>query len=145
MSDAVQIIAVAFSLALLGLVLELVRRRVLIEDYSFIWIACAVALLILSVWRDILHIAARALGVHYPPALLLLVLAAFVFLASLYFSVVVSRQRKQIERLVEEVALLDAEIRELRSGAERGATRRAQPPTGHRSLVHPPPASRKPH
>ena len=84
MSDLVQVIAVAFSLALLALVLELVRRRKLIEEYSFIWIACAVALLVLSMWRDILHIAARTLGVHYPPALLLLVLTAFVFLSGEY-------------------------------------------------------------
>jgi len=50
-----------------------------------------------------------------------------VFCTALYFSVVISRQRQQIERLVEEVALLDAEVREraadpgARSGAIPGA------------------------
>ena len=82
-------------------VIELVRRRTLTEEYSFIWIVCAAALLALSLWRNILELAASALGVHYPPAVLLLVLTLFVVIVSLYFSVVVSRQRKQIERLVE--------------------------------------------
>ena len=95
-------------------VIELVRRRTLTEEYSFIWIVCATALLALSLWRNILELAAAALGVHYPPAVLLLVLTLFVVVVSLYFSVVVSRQRKQIERLVEEMALLDAHVRELR-------------------------------
>jgi hypothetical protein len=41
-----------------------------------------------------------------------------VFVASLCFSVIVSRQRQQIERLIEETAILTAEVRELRSRAE---------------------------
>ena len=100
--------------ALLVTIIELVRRGRLTEDYSFIWIVCAVALLALSLWRNLLDLAASALGVHYPPAVLLLVLTFFVVIVSLYFSVVVSRHRKDIEKLVEELALLDAEVRALR-------------------------------
>lgn len=117
MSDVVQVLAVSTSVLLLAVVLELVRRQRLREEYSFGWIACAAALLVLSLWRDILHVAARALDVHYPPALLLLLLIFFVFVASLHFSVVASRQRQQIEALTEEVALLDAELRALRRSA----------------------------
>jgi hypothetical protein len=119
MNDLVQVVSLVFSALLLGLVLELVRRRKLREEYSLIWIVCAVALFALSVWRDLLHVAAEALGVYYPPALLLLALTGFVFSVSLYFSVVISRQRHEIERLVEEIALLDADVRQLRESAER--------------------------
>ena len=114
MTDAVQIAAVSFSILLLTLVLELVRRRKLTEEHSLIWVLAAIALLVLSMWRNVLHVAARAAGVHYPPALLLLALAAFVVLVSLYFSVVISRQRQDVERLLEEVALLGADLRQLR-------------------------------
>jgi hypothetical protein len=114
MTDVVQLISIGISAALLVTVIELVRRAQLTEEYSLIWIACSVALLILSVWRNVLHFAASALGVHYPPALLLLALTFFVVIVSLYFSVVVSRHRKEIERLVQEVALLDADVRMLR-------------------------------
>ena len=114
MTDVVQVVSITVSGALLIAVIELVRRRALTEEYSFIWIVCAGALLALSLWRNVLELAAAALGVHYPPAVLLLVLTLFVVVVSLYFSVVVSRQRKQIERLVEEMALIDAEVRQLR-------------------------------
>jgi hypothetical protein len=110
-SSLVQIVAVVVSAALLGLVIELVRRGKLTEEYSFIWIVCAVALLVLSLWRRILDVTARWLGVYYPPAVLLLVLLFFVFVASLYFSVVITGQRRQIERLVEDMALLDRRLR----------------------------------
>jgi hypothetical protein len=114
MTDTVQVIAISVSAALLLLVLELVRRRKLTEEHSFIWIIGSIVLLGLSIRRDILHVAARILGVHYPPAVLILALGFLVFLVSLYFSVVLSHQRKLIERMVEDIALLEADLRELR-------------------------------
>lgn len=118
MIDRIQIVALTVSVTLLLVVLELVRRRKLTEEYSFLWIVSALALLALSVRREILHTAARWLGVYYPPILLVMLLILMVFVASLCFSVIVSRQRQQIERLIEETAILSAELRELRS--ERG-------------------------
>ena len=43
------------------------------------------------------------------------VLEGWSIVDSLYFSVVISRQRLQIEQLVEELALLEAEIREMQA------------------------------
>ena len=115
MNDTVQIAAIAFSTLLLGIVVELVRRRRLTEEHSLIWVIGALALLALSAWRNVLDVLAPAIGVHYPPALLLLTLTGFVLLVSLYFSVVISRQRRDIERLLEEIALLGADVRHLRA------------------------------
>lgn len=132
MTDAVQVIAAGVSVLLLAFVLELVRRRKLTEEYSVIWICCAAALLVLSLWRDILHAAAEALEVHYPPALLLLVLIVCVFVASVHFSVIISRQRQQIERLAEEIALLSADLRSLDRSAVTVAADEVMPgPPGH--------------
>src|SRR4029453_8506867 len=105
--------------ALLFLVIGLVRRRRLTEEYSFLWIIFAAALLGLSIFRGVLHAVARGLGIFYPPAVLLLLLIFFVFIASLYFSVVISRQRQQIERLVEDQAILERDLAELRGTPPR--------------------------
>ena len=126
MTSTVQILAVIVSTLLFGLVVELVRRRKLTEEYSFVWMLCAVALLALSLWRDLLHVVAHWLGVFYPPAVLLLVLTVFVFVACLNFSIVVSRQRMQIERLVEEQAILAARVRELERDAAARPERHEQ-------------------
>jgi len=114
-TEPVQVIALFTSLFLLGLVLELVRRKKLTEEYSFVWLVCALALLGVALGRRLLERVALAMGIYYPPAALLLVLIFFVFVASLSFSVVASRQRQQIERLIEEAALLEARLRELDS------------------------------
>ena len=117
--DTLQIVAIVVSLLLLFVVLDLVRRKQLTEEYSFVWIACALALLGASMARRALDQLALGVGIHYPPAALLLVLILFVFLASVSFSVVVSRQRQQIEQLIEDQALLEAKVRELTSFLER--------------------------
>lgn len=118
MIEPVQALSIAVSLALLLLVLDLVRRKKLTEEYSFVWIVCAVALLGLSIGRTLLDTVALAIGIYYPPAALLLVLVFFVFVASLSFSVVISRQRQQIDRLMEDVAILEAHVRELRDSQD---------------------------
>src|SRR5580765_2165464 len=121
-SDRIGLLGAAVSVLLLIVVLELVRRRRLTEEYSFVWILASLALLGLSFSRPLINWAASWLGIYYPPAILLLVLVPLVFGALLYFSVVVSRQREQIERLVEEVSILGAELRDLqrRTSDQRG-------------------------
>ena len=58
------------------LVLELVRRRRLAEQYSALWIISALVLIGISLRRDVLDFAAKWLGVYYPPAVLVLMLVA---------------------------------------------------------------------
>ena len=83
MTDRVQIVALGGSLVLLLLVLELVRRRRLAEEYSALWIVSALALIGVSLRRDALDFAAWWLGVYYPPAVLVLMLVAITAAASL--------------------------------------------------------------
>ena len=52
---------------------------------------------------------------HYPPAVLVLLLILIVFVASLCFSVILSRQQQQIDRLIDETAILAAEMRDLKA------------------------------
>jgi hypothetical protein len=113
-NNLAQWIAVGASIALLALVLELVRRRRLSEEYSFIWILSSIALIVLSLARGALDALALRLGIRYGPALLLLALIFFVMVAALHFSLVISRQRRQIDRLIEDVALLEASQRQIK-------------------------------
>jgi hypothetical protein len=114
-TDRVQIVALTSSVLLLLLVLELVRRRRLSEEYSALWIVLAVSLIGISLRRDVLDSAAKWLGVYYPPAVLVLMLVAIISVAALSFSVILSRHQRQIDRLIEENAIMGAELRELRS------------------------------
>ena len=115
METRVQIVAIVVSLGLLGVVLELVRRRRLMERYALLWLACALVLLGLSIWRDGLEIFAKAVGVAYAPSALFLVALGFILLLLLHFSLVISRLADQTKVLAQRLGLVQHELDELRA------------------------------
>ena len=115
MPDRVQLETLIASIGLLLAVFELIRRRKLTEEYSFLWILLGGTLFVVSIRADMLAAAARLAGVANPAALPLVVAVAAILIVCLCLSVIVSRQRQQIERLIEETAILSAELRDMRS------------------------------
>src|SRR5688572_14010540 len=109
-----QLLAIFGSAVLLGVVFELLRRRRLIERYALIWLASAVILLGLAVWKDLLEIIASAMGIIYPPNALFMIAFGFVLLLLLHFSIAISRLSGETKVLAQVVARLDAELREVR-------------------------------
>src|SRR3989304_7943704 len=102
----VQVIAVIFSVSLLIGIVDLIRRGMIKEQYALLWLASAVILLILSVWRGLLDKIALATGIAYPPSFLFLVAFLFLLLIVLHFSVIISDFSEKNKRLSQEVAIL---------------------------------------
>jgi hypothetical protein len=113
------ILAVGASVVALLFVLELVRRRKLREEYSLLWLFTALAMLVISAWRDLLHGVAAMFGIAYPPNLLFLLAALFSMFILLYFSTVITRLTQENKEIAQEVALLRYELERLRSQDER--------------------------
>jgi hypothetical protein len=112
MDARIQIIAIVGSVTLLLTVLELVRRRRLLERYAVLWLLSAVILLGLSIWRNLLEVLADRLGIADPPNALFVVALGFVLLLLLHFSVAVSRLAEQSKVLAQRVALLEERVSE---------------------------------
>jgi hypothetical protein len=111
MNDRIQIITILASGLLLVVVLELVRRRRLLERYALLWLASSVLLLSLAIWRDVLDRIAAQLGVAYPPNALFIVAFAAVLWLLLHFSVAVSRLNDQTKILAQRLAILEERVR----------------------------------
>jgi len=118
MGIRVQIIAIAASIGLNLLVLELIRRRALRVEYAIVWTIGTVALLVLSIWRELLDTVARFVGVFYAPAVLLLVAIFFGVLALLHQTVLISRQADQIKTLAQEMSLVNQKLESIGQQAE---------------------------
>ena len=112
----VQIVAIAAAVVLLIGVLELVRRRRLLERYAILWLASAVALLVLATWTGLLETLANAVGIYYAPSALFVFAFGFILVLLLHFSVAVSRLADQNKVLAQRLALLEERQRE-REGA----------------------------
>jgi hypothetical protein len=107
----IQLVAIVGSAVLLLAVLEMVRRRRLMERYALLWLLSAVVLLALASWSGALQTISNAIGVIYPPNALFFVAFAFVLLLLLHFSAAVSRLSDQTKVLAQRLALLDERVR----------------------------------
>ena len=113
----IQIVAIIAAAILLLGVLELVRRRALLERYAILWLFSSLVLLSLGVWRGLLEKIASAVGIFYPPSALFVIAFGFILVLLLHFSVAVSRLADQSKVLAQRLALL--EERQARSRSER--------------------------
>jgi hypothetical protein len=106
-----QIIAVIATLAIFILILELVRRRRLVERYALLWMGVAGALLVLAIWTDGLEVIADLMGIEEPANAIFILAFGTVFLLLLNFSVATSRLSEETKILAQETARLEQELR----------------------------------
>ena len=125
MDVRIQIVAIVAAAGLIVVLLELVRRRSLLERYALLWLFSALVLLGLAVWRGLLEQVASALGVAYPPNALFLIAFGFVLVLLLHFSLAVSRLSDQTKVLAQRLALLEERLGRGRISRSRPRARRS--------------------
>ncbi len=106
MIDRAMIFGLLASVATLALVLELVRRRRLREEYSLLWLATALVLIVLSLSRPLLDVLAEIVGIFYPPSALFLVAVVFILFILLHFSTVLTRLAQENKETAQQLAIL---------------------------------------
>jgi hypothetical protein len=120
LDNRVRVVAVIVTAVMLGIVLELVRRRRLIERYALLWMVVALILLVLAVWNQLLAYVSHAVGIEVPANALFIAGLGVAFLMLLHFSVITSRLSEETKILAQEVARLDAEARAARAARTNG-------------------------
>jgi hypothetical protein len=106
-----RIVAIVATVALLLIVLDLVRRRRLLERYALVWLGVTTLLILLTVWDGLLTGVSSLIGIFYPPTALFVVAFGFVIFLLLHFSVAVSRLADQSKVLAQRVGLLEERLR----------------------------------
>jgi hypothetical protein len=128
MDTRIQFVAIGATALLLVSVLELVRRRRMLERYAIVWLGSALALLALAAWSGLLTTVATAIGIRYPPSALFVVAFCFILVLLLHFSIAVSRLADQSKVLAQRVAQLEERNRRLEEAvAERRDEDRVAP------------------
>jgi Ca2+/Na+ antiporter len=90
----ITILSVLVSAALLLYILEMVRRRRLREEYSILWLAGGVIILV---------------GIYYPPSFLFLIGMLFILLILIHFSITISKLYQMNKKMAQEIAHLKQE------------------------------------
>lgn len=106
----IQILSILFSFFLLVLIVYLIRKKKIREEYAILWIAIFFVFLILSLFRGIIDKISLLLGIQYQPASLFLILIGCTFLLMFHFSLVISDLKKKINSMATALAILEESL-----------------------------------
>jgi len=121
-----RIVLLVLGLGLLGLTLNLIRKRRLREEYAVLWIATSIVTLLFVLFSGVLFNVATWLNLDHV-VLMLLIVFVFLMAIMLHYSVVISRHSEREKGLSLELALLKDELEKLREEVRQPPPPAAEP------------------
>ncbi|EXJ17193.1 hypothetical protein D779_0020 [Imhoffiella purpurea] len=119
--------SMVIGLALAATILWLVRRDHLHGPYAFWWIGAAATVTLLGTFPHLFDVAARYLGIGYPPILAVLLGFALLLIKILTMDLERSRQERHIRRLAQRIAMMEARHPDTAQEEELGPESQSQP------------------
>jgi hypothetical protein len=110
-----KIVALVFGIGMLIIIIDLVRRRKLREEYSWLWLMTGGGILLLTLWFDLLKWVTHLVGAITPSSTIFLFAFLFLIFISLHFSVVISKLTDNNKELAQRYAILEMEHNELKT------------------------------
>lgn len=105
-----QITSIVFCIVFFIFIIELVRRRKLKEEYSFLWIMINIIFFLLILKIEILQMISRFFGIALTSSTLFFLGISFLLVYSIFISTKISTMTRQIKNLVQELSLLKFEV-----------------------------------
>jgi hypothetical protein len=106
--------------AILFFVFEMLRRQKLREKYAVLWIVIGIGTLLLSAFPSLLEKASGLIGIQVPANLLFIMTLILLVGVCLHLSREQSQAEDEVRILCEEVALLRADLADIRSQLAAG-------------------------
>jgi Mg2+/citrate symporter len=119
--------AIITSIGTFLVVMELIRRRRLREEYAFLWVLTTVGMMVLATWYGLIEWITQLIGAVAVTTTLFLFALIFLLLISVHFTTVISRLTVQVRRLTQELAILQAELGKAGASTVPGAPPGADP------------------
>lgn len=113
------IVIIISSIATLLFVLELVRRRKLREEYSWLWLLISVVYLLVTLSSELGDWVTGVIGTNSVPIAFAFIGLQFLIIISIQYSVRLSKLTNQVKDLTQEIAILESEIKQLQMKSEQ--------------------------
>jgi hypothetical protein len=109
MTPSQRLFAIVTSITTFLVVMELIRRRRLREEYALLWVLTTVGMMLLATWYGLIEWISQLIGAVAITTTLFLFALIFLLLISVHFTTVLSRLTVQVRRLTQELAILQAQ------------------------------------
>ena len=129
-----QIFALIVGIAISIFIVEMVRRKKLREEYSWLWLLTSLGIIVLVIWYDLLVFITDMIGAVLPTTTLFVFGLLFLLLIALHYSVKISSLTDQVRKLAQKLSILQSELDERRAerGERRGESRERRAERGER-------------
>ena len=105
-----KIVAMLIAAFLFFIIINLIRRRRLKEEYSWLWFLAGLVIIVLTMWYDLLVKLTQFIGAVMPTSTLFFFTFLFLILVCLQFSVSISELSDKIKNLAQELAILKCKL-----------------------------------
>ncbi len=104
--------------AIFVLIIELIRRRKLREEYSWLWFLTGFVIFVMVIWYDLLRDLSRMIGAKVVTTTLFLFAVLFLILINIHYSIKISALTNQVKDLSQALALHSVHEQESSPGAD---------------------------
>lgn len=113
MITRIQLLSITASLLLIGVTVELIRRRQLEEKYAISWLLTCIFFLVCSINLEIIEFLSDLTGVVVPSNFLFLLAFFFLTIVTLSLTVMASNESKRGRKLAQELSILKFDMEQL--------------------------------
>lgn len=111
MPNNLRILLIVFSLVLLIIILNLVSKNKVPVRYSLLWIVSAILIFIVGTFPEFVGMFTSMIGFQTTSNLVIGIILTVLLVLTLILTVIVSKQKKQIKLLIQEISMLKEKIR----------------------------------
>ena len=104
-----KIFAIIASLTIFVVIVYLVKKGKLKEEYSWLWLLTGAVILLLVVWYDLLLWLTDLIGAVMATTTLFIFGIVFLMLITLHFAIKISSLSDQVKNLAQKLSILEAE------------------------------------
>lgn len=102
-----RLIAIAIAVTVFVIIIELVRRRKLSEEFSVIWLFAGIVIIMLAIWSELLLFVTRITGIIAPTSVVFFFGIISMILINLQFSIKITKLQNQLKNLAQKQALMN--------------------------------------
>ena len=101
-----KVFALLVGIGILAVILEMVRRKRLGEEYSFLWLLIGAGTVVLVLWQGLLEWVTSLIGAVAQTTTIFIFGIVVLVLINLHFSVKITKLSRQVKDLTQQIALL---------------------------------------
>ena len=116
-----QFFAIAAAVLFFVLLVWLLKRNRLSLKYCLLWLLSGIIMLVLAVFPGVLDWFSHVIGIYSSVNALFAVILFCGMMLMISFTVIVSREKQEIVKMVQRIALLENRIRELEKKDREGS------------------------